>query len=103
MSATVPTLAEAAARLKADESDAVFVSCYSAAIAKQGEDCDVSMYTETLREAAFRRVANLWASRAHTLGVLDTGSDYGLQYVPRYDPVLDDLERPYRHAPTVLA
>lgn len=100
---TPPTLQESADRLRVDETDPVFVSCYQAALASQQQDCRTDEYDARLREAMERRVANLWASKAHTLGVLDTGSDYGVSYVPQYDPVVDSLERPHRHAPTVVA
>ena len=98
-----PTLAEAAARLRADDTDPVFVACYESAVAQQATVCDVSAYNAALFEACHRRIANLWASKSHTLGVLDTGTDFGVQYVPQYDPMLDALERPYRYETTVVA
>lgn len=98
-----PTLQESADRLQADETDPIFASCYQAAVASQDADCEVSAYDARLREALERRVANLWTSKAHTMGVLDTGSDFGVSYVPQYDPVVDALERPYRLTTTVVA
>jgi hypothetical protein len=66
-------------------------------------ECITDPYTADLAEALIRRVANLWASKAHTLGVLNTGTDFGVAYVPRYDPIFDDLEGPYRVKRTVVA
>ena len=103
MSADRPTLQESATRLGADVSDPVFVSCFEAAVLSQDMDCNTLTYDERLREALVRRVANLWASKAHTLGVLDTGADFGVSYVPQYDPVVDNLEAPYRKSVTVVA
>lgn len=103
MSVDRPTLQESADRLQADPSDPVFSSCHAAAILSQDMDCHTLTYDSRLREALERRVANLWASKAHTLGVLDTGADFGASYVPQYDPVVDGLERPYRKTTTVVA
>lgn len=103
MTAPVPSITEAADRLQADELDLTFVHCYEAAVASQSEDCDVTVYGWRLAEALHRRVANLWASKAHTLGVMDTGPDFGVSYVPQYDPVVDGLERPFRLTTTVVA
>lgn len=90
---TIPTLQDCAARLNVDAP--ALAPFYDAAVRQQCEACtfQVSPGDPALAEALHRRVANLWASKAHTLGVLDTGSDLGVQYVPQYDPVIDALER----------
>ena len=98
-----PTLQESADRLGVDDTDLVFRSCYEAAVLSQDMDCHTLTRDARLNEALERRVANLWASKAHTLGVLDTGADFGASYVPQYDPVVDGLERPYRKTTTVVA
>lgn len=103
MAVPVPTLSQVAAGLHADESDARLQECYAAAVQTQARDCNVLIYTEDLAEALHRRVGRLWGTKAHTLGVLDTGPDYGVQYTPRYDPIVDELEAPYRHERTVVA
>ena len=93
-----PTVAEVAARiLGADET--ALLPLYEAAWAQQCHYCCVDPYHPDLAEALHRRVANLWASKAHTLGVLDTGNDFGVQYVPRYDPTVEALEGPHRRIP----
>ena len=93
-----PTVAEVAARiLGADET--ALLPLYEAAWAQQCHYCCVDPYHPDLAEALHRRVANLWASKAHTLGVLDTGNDFGVQYVPRYDPMVEALEGPHRRIP----
>ena len=94
--AAVPTLDEVAGRLGVDPADPALGSCYAAAVEQQQQHCDTSTYTDSLAEALYRRAANLWASKAHLLGVLDTGFEFGVQYVPRYDPVVDQLEGPWR-------
>lgn len=99
MTATRPTLDEVAARLGVDPSDVDLAGMYDAAMGQQNNHCTVDPYTPELAEAFYRRVANLWTSKAHTLGVLDTGSEYGVQYVPRYDPMVDQLEGSARHIP----
>lgn len=69
---------------------------YNAAIEQQCAACYTDPYTVALGEALIRRVANLWSTRAHTLGVMDTGFDLGVQYTPIFDPTIDALERPFR-------
>ena len=93
-----PTLAQVVARIPGGTEDAVR-PLYDAAWAQQCHYCCVDPYHPDLAEALIRRVANLWASKAHTLGVLDTGTEFGVQYVPRYDPVVDALEGPHRKIP----
>lgn len=70
-----------------------FAKIYAAAVRQQAEACIVDPDDPALAEALYRRVANLWASKAHTLGVLNTGFELGVQYVPNYDPIVDQLER----------
>jgi hypothetical protein len=94
--AAVPTLVEVAARLGVPADDPDLGLMYAAAVEAQAAYCLIEVYTDGLAEALYRRAANLWASRTHTLGILDTGLDVGVGYVPRYDPVLDALEGPWR-------
>ena len=93
-----PTLAQVVARIPGGTEDAVR-PLYDAAWAQQCHYCCVDPYHPDLAEALIRRVANLWASKAHTLGVLDTGNDFGVQYTPRYDPMIENLEGPHRKIP----
>jgi hypothetical protein len=103
MSVAIPSIESVAQDVGVDPADSRFVEIYNTAVHNQARDCDVSDYTEDLAEALYRRVNRLWSSKAHSLGVLDTGPDYGVQYVPRYDPILDELEAPYRYERTVIA
>lgn len=103
MAVAVPTLEEVAADLGVDPSDERFVKIYETGVKQQGRDCDVSDYSEDLAEALYRRVGRLWGTKGHTLGVLDTGTDFGVQYTPRYDPIVDELEAPYRYERTVVS
>ena len=95
---TAPTLAEVVARIPGGSEDAVR-PLYDAALAQQCHYCCISPYHPDLAEALQRRVANLWASRGHTNGVLDTGTDLGVQYLPRWDPMVETLEGPHRFIP----
>jgi hypothetical protein len=90
-----PTLAEVAARIPGGDPGQVR-PLYDAAWEQQCHHCYTNPYHPDLAEALHRRVANLWASKGHTLGVLDTGTDFGVQFVPRYDPVIEALEGPHR-------
>jgi hypothetical protein len=103
MAVAVPTPEEIAAELGVDSTDTRYMRCYDAGVARQAVECVTDPYEADLAEALFRRVANLWASKAMTLGTLNTGTDYGIQYVPRYDPILDNLENPYRRKLTVVS
>ncbi len=99
---TVPTADEVAARLNVQAAD--LAGFYDAAVEQQGSECFVQSYSFGLREALIRRVANLWVSKSHTLGVLDTGNEgFGVSYVPRYDPIIDSLELPHRRETVVVA
>lgn len=93
---TRPTLDQVAAQLGADPTDPRLVLAYDAAVFVQEHVCHVDPYTPGLAEALHRRVGFLWASRAHTLGVLDTGTEYGTSYMPMYHPDWDMLEGPSR-------
>jgi len=94
-----PTVDEICARLSVPAGNPMVAEMRLAAIGQQDSDCLTDPFTDQLREALFRRTANLWASKAHTLGILDTGLDLGVAYVPRYDPVIDSLEGPFRRIP----
>lgn len=96
----VPTAVECAARYGIGAADTeLFDGMYRAAVEHQAQYCDVDVYSDGLAEALYRRVGNLWASKAHTLGIMDTGLDGMITYVPRYDPVVDGLEGPWRRIP----
>lgn len=98
-----PTVEEVAVRLGADPSDVRLPSLLDAALETQATVCNVGVYTASLHEAAIRRCAFLWASMPHTLGVLDTGDTYGVQYLPLYHPDWDALEMPHRIDKIVVA
>jgi hypothetical protein len=101
----LPTVQQAAERhgvnLQATPGDPTvetFERIYGAALAGQAADCTtVDPDDDRMGEALLRRVGNLWASKAHTLGVLDTGfGELGVQFVPSSDPVVDQLEHHVR-------
>ena len=93
-----PTPTDVAARIVGADAQTI-LPLYEAAWAQQCHYCCTDPYHPDLAEALHRRVANLWSSKAHTLGVLDTGNDFGVQYVPRYDPMVEALEGPHRFIP----
>ena len=93
----VPTVDEVAARL-GTTSEAI-AGFYGAAVSQQEDDCYTDAYTAALAEALYRRTANLWGSKAHTLGVLDTGADFGVSFVPQYDSTVENLEGTRRRIP----
>lgn len=87
-----PSVADLAERLGVPPADPRLPGFLAAALLVQSRVCETDPYDEGLREAALRRAAFLWASTAHTLGALDTGTDYGVQYLPMYHPDWDLLE-----------
>ena len=87
-----PTEAQVAERLGLDPSDARLPGIREAALLVQSRVCEVDPFDAGLYEAALRRAAFLFSSMPHTLGVLDTGTDYGVQYLPLYHPDWDALE-----------
>lgn len=92
-----PTLDEVAVRLGADPLDARLPAVREAALETQASVCTSGLpYDASMHEAALRRAAFLWGSMPHTLGVLDTGTDLGAQYLPMYHPDWDMLEAPHR-------
>lgn len=93
--APVPTLGDVETRYPQWAGDTDLPELLAAALDQQAQRCDVATYTTDLREAALRRVANMKASRAHTLGTIST-PDYGVQYLPQRDAETDRLEGDYR-------
>ena len=93
-----PTLEAVAARIGGDPSSVVVQAIYDATMSHVRESgrfvCDP--WTPAHTEYVYRIAGNLWASKAHTLGVVDTGGDVGPVLTPRYDPVADRLMSPYR-------
>lgn len=87
-----PSVADFAARVGVPETDPRLPGLLDAALLVQSRVCETVPFDAALHEAALRRAAFLWASVGHTLGVLDTGTDYGVQYLPLYHPDWDALE-----------
>lgn len=91
-----PTLPELRQRLQLpesvvtdDELTDILASCRDA----QDADCDTTTRTEALDLALIRRVGRDVAARSLPLGSQDT--EYGQAYIPRWDPILQELEAPY--------
>lgn len=93
----VPTVAQVAARFGVPTDQ--IEGFYGAAVSQQEDECYTDNYSPALAEALYRRVGNLWGSKAHTMGILDTGADYGVQYVPQYDSTIENLEGTRRRIP----
>ena len=93
-----PTLVEVVARIPGGTEDAVR-PLYDAAWAEQCIQCCVDPYGPDLAHALIRRVKRLWAAQGHTLGVLDTGGDFGPQYILRLDWLIEEAEGPHRRIP----
>jgi hypothetical protein len=55
--------------------------------------CDADPRTEALDNALIRRVGRMVAARTLPLGAQDT--EYGQAFIPRWDPILQELEGPY--------
>lgn len=68
--------------------------CLAAALGSQAARCDVTVYGPELHEAALRRAARDVAGRGMSLGVYDS-PDFGQQYLPRWDSIVQTLEAPY--------
>jgi hypothetical protein len=93
-----PTVAEVAGRIVGADEQTI-LPLYEAAWHQQCELCCVDPYSPDLAEALHRRVGDLWASKAHTFGVLDTGSDFGVQTTPYFNSEIERLEGPHRKIP----
>lgn len=94
--ASVPTVTDVETRYPQWAGDTDLPDLLLAAIDQQAQRCDATTFTVDLREAVLRRVANMKAARAHTLGTINT-PDYGVQYLPQRDAETDRLEQDYRH------
>ena len=99
-----PTVEEAAERVGASPTDPLLPGLLTSALNTQAKvcDCTTDPYTAELHEAALRRFAFLWASKPHTLGVLEV-NDFGTQYMPLYHPDWDLLEFDRRTIHLVIA
>ena len=69
--------------------------CLAVALAAQAQRCDVSEYGPELHEAALRRAAREISGRGMSLGIYDS-PDFGQQYLPRWDALVEAQEMPYR-------
>jgi hypothetical protein len=74
-------------------SDDELQSILDAALGAQQAACDTTVRTEGLDRALIRRVGRGVAARGLPLGAQDT--EYGQQFIPRWDPILQELEAPY--------
>jgi hypothetical protein len=74
-------------------SDDELQSILDAALESQQAACDTTVRTEGLDRALIRRVGRGVAARGLPLGAQDT--EYGQQFIPRWDPILQELEAPY--------
>lgn len=95
---TLPTADDLAAYMGVDEATPGLQTAVTVALAQQAARCDVSDYTEPLREAALRRAAGNMAARSAPLGLVDLG-ELGPTRIPGWDGKTEELEAPYRYGP----
>lgn len=69
--------------------------CLAVALEGQAQRCDVTVYGAELHEAALRRAAREISGRGMSLGIYDS-PDFGQQYLPRWDALIEAQEMPYR-------
>lgn len=62
----------------------------------QFERCDLSVFTDALREARLRRAARILAGRGAPQGVIDLGPMGGAVPIARWDALIEENEMPYR-------
>lgn len=93
-------MAEMAARLGADVTDPDLAAVYGAGMDDMRAYFMCDPWTAAHTEAMYRVTGNLWATRGATLGVIDTGSDFGATYIPRRpDPTVMRLMGPHLRRP----
>ena len=69
--------------------------CLEVALEGQEARCDVTLYSAALHEAALRRAAREVSGRGMSLGIYDS-PDFGQQYLPRWDALVEAQEMPKR-------